>query len=196
MTELGIIGDIHGHLDPLRRLVDNAMTRTEQFVFLGDYVNRGPKSRQVIDYLSKLPSRGLKCVFLAGNHDRAFLAALDGAFDAFLMVGGAATVRSYIEPPYVDVTAEFVEAVPPSHRSFLVSLADDFVTDDLYVAHRRPPGSADGKFHVGGHAPQHGAVPAISRNGAFIDTGCGTLSDGTLTCFFWPSRDWISQPAR
>lgn len=72
------IGDIHGYLDKLKRLWGNLELRlgTEVFcrssvIFLGDYNDRGPDTRGVIEFLSSLPSAypDQKHVFLCGNHD-------------------------------------------------------------------------------------------------------------------------------
>lgn len=195
MTETAIIGDIHGCTAALDALLAEAQRNTSRFVFLGDYVNRGPDSRGVIDRLIRLRSDGADCTFLAGNHDLAFHRALSGSFDEFLTMGGAATVRSYIDPPYHDVADEFRAAVPASHRRFLETMAVDFITDDLHVAHRPPAESISGRFVIAGHAPQQGSVPTVTGDAAYIDTGCGTVDGGTLTCFYWPSRSWDAYPA-
>lgn len=165
----------------------------ERLVFLGDYVNRGGESRQVVEFLIDL-STDFDCIFLAGNHDRAFYAALNGQFDEFLTMGGAATVRSYIRPPFADVESEFGNAVPLRHREFLSTLRDEFVIDELRVSHQLPPANRDGRFRVCGHSPQPSTVPLVLSDRAFIDTGCGTLSAGVLTCFLWPAREFLSQP--
>lgn len=195
MSEIGIVGDIHGRADVLRGLIARASERTTRFVFLGDYVNRGRDSRGVIEFLSRMPGEGYDCVFLAGNHDRAFMAALEGDFDRFLLMGGAATVRSYVAPPYMDVQTAFAQSIPSEHVSFVRALADEFETEDLRVAHRVPVDEFDGRFRVGGHAPQWSATPTITETTAYIDTGCGTLPHGALTCLFWPSKTWLTEPA-
>ncbi|XP_058771225.1 tyrosine-protein phosphatase RLPH2-like [Vicia villosa] len=80
-----LIGDIHGHITKLQNLwsnlentIDPLHFKTATIIFLGDYCDRGPQTRQVIDYLISLPSRypSQKHVFLAGNHDFAFTAFL------------------------------------------------------------------------------------------------------------------------
>ena len=72
-----IIGDIHGMLDPLVRLISatkmkEAMfgKKISKFIFLGDYIDHGPNSKQVIDYLIDLD---YEKVFLAGNHEDMFI---------------------------------------------------------------------------------------------------------------------------
>jgi hypothetical protein len=192
VTDFGIVGDIHGDAAALEQLVQLVKPRVRRLIFLGDYVNRGTRSREVLDLLLSISVDDFECVFLAGNHDRAFLQALDGEFDSFLAIGGAATVRSYVDPPYKDVASAFVQAVPKAHEAFLRCLAEEFVTDDLHVAHRCPPEGQ--RYRVGGHSPQHLLTPTVTDECAWIDTGCQTLVDGVLTCFLWPSRTWIAVP--
>ncbi|KAJ4893254.1 Calcineurin-like metallo-phosphoesterase superfamily protein [Raphanus sativus] len=75
------IGDIHGHISKLEKLWLNLQTAldpseftTALVIFLGDYCDRGPHTRQVIDFLIALPEKhpDQTHVFLAGNHDFAF----------------------------------------------------------------------------------------------------------------------------
>jgi serine/threonine protein phosphatase 1 len=194
VTETAFIGDIHGCTGALEALLADAHQRTSRFVFLGDYVNRGPDSSGTIERLVRLGEEGAYCTFLAGNHDVAFRRALEGSFDEFLTVGGAATVRSYIDPPYRDVAEEFADAVPASHRRFLENLATELIIDELHVAHRAPPVAVGGRFVIAGHAPQRRLVPTVTEDAAYIDTGCGTVEGGVLTCFYWPSRIWVTYP--
>lgn len=122
MKRLIAIGDVHGHLDLLDDLLNQINPSPEdQFVFLGDYIDRGPDSRGVIDGLIELQSLYTQTVFLRGNHEQMFLDALidcltiDGQtlaaqsrnwqgrldrervtnFGVFLRNGGEATLRSY-----------------------------------------------------------------------------------------------------
>ncbi len=91
MNEIGFIGDIHGCIEELDELVTAARSRTSHLVFLGDYVNRGPHSREVIDFLIRLQqTKGISTSFImGGNHDQAFLDSLVGdGFDSFLRIGG------------------------------------------------------------------------------------------------------------
>jgi len=193
VNELGIIGDIHGHVGTLSQLLDVVANQAGTLVFLGDYVNRGPESAQVIDLLLDLRDR-TPCVFIEGNHDLAFRAALTGGFDEFLAMGGAATVRSYVDPPFEDVTTEFLEAVPESHRSFLEQLVPGFEDSEVVVAHSMPDRDGSGRFRIGGHVPQTELAPIFGPGHACVDTGCGTIPDGVLTCMLWPSRRWVSVP--
>jgi serine/threonine protein phosphatase 1 len=95
------IGDIHGELGKLERLLDLlSPTSSDRLVFLGDYVDRGPESAGVVSRLIQL-GREVSCTFLLGNHESMFLdflgwrgAAYFGG-DAFLMNGGDRTLASY-----------------------------------------------------------------------------------------------------
>jgi Calcineurin-like phosphoesterase. len=103
-SEVGVIGDIHGDLAKLREIIAAAVAEVRELVFVGDYVNRGPNSAGVIEYLLELGSSDVRCTFVAGNHDQAFLDALIGdGFDAFLQMGGAATIRTYVDEIEPDV---------------------------------------------------------------------------------------------
>ena len=95
-----VIGDVHGCLPELASLVESLpMERGDTVVFLGDYIDRGPDSKGVIDYLVALRRRGEQTtVFLRGNHEDMMLSfmGLSGHHgDAFLLNGGLATLASY-----------------------------------------------------------------------------------------------------
>lgn len=195
MTQIGIIGDIHGEATKLRRLLDKATSIADHLVFVGDYVNRGPNTMDVIELLISLQPNSC-CTFLAGNHDEAMVAALEhNAFDSFLQMGGASTVRAYVSSPSADVESDFRAAVPRSHLRFLESLAHVFRAPGLVVTHsprqlRAALLEAHG-YGVCGHIPQVSLVPLLGRETAQIDTGCGTWSFGKLTCLLWPRLDWL-----
>jgi serine/threonine protein phosphatase 1 len=98
------VGDVHGCIDELSLVLDAIEpTSDDKVVFLGDYVDRGPNSRGVIDLLIALRnSRRCHTVFLRGNHEDMFLDFLGerGSHgDAFLFNGGRATQASYGLPP-------------------------------------------------------------------------------------------------
>ena len=92
------IGDVHGSLDKLQRLMlrceQNAAGRPFKYVFLGDYIDRGPQSAGVIACLVDLQSRlGDRFIALKGNHEAMALDAVDGTAPLRLWFaqGGAAT---------------------------------------------------------------------------------------------------------
>src|SRR5437764_15415380 len=73
-----IIGDIHGMVRPLETLVSAIQShdKDRQLIFVGDYVNRGPDSKSVIDLLLSLPAD--RTHFVRGNHDDVFDHVLSG----------------------------------------------------------------------------------------------------------------------
>ena len=103
------IGDIHGCLDKLQDLVKRcqldaaAEKQTAKFVFLGDYIDRGPDSRGVVEFLINLQSQQPDLIIcLAGNHEELALAAhYAGQYEIWLRNGGDETLRSYgiTQPP-------------------------------------------------------------------------------------------------
>jgi serine/threonine protein phosphatase 1 len=118
------IGDIHGELEKLDDLLSRLpLERGDRLVFVGDYVDRGPEPRGVIDRLIRLQSEW-PCTFLLGNHESMFCDFLgweDPAYfggDAFLMNGGDRTLASY---GYFDRERPDPDAfrLPKDHADFL-----------------------------------------------------------------------------
>ena len=99
------IGDIHGRLDLLEPLVEAIVTDAAEsrpdrtmVVFLGDYIDRGPASAEVVRYLAGLSDdTGVEWRFLKGNHEEAMLTFLEdpGFGVEWCQYGGDATLRSY-----------------------------------------------------------------------------------------------------
>jgi serine/threonine protein phosphatase 1 len=200
--ELGFVGDIHGCLGELEEVVECALTRTRQLVFLGDYVNRGRHSREVIDYLIRLDkTKGVECTFIRGNHDESLLSALyTGDVDTLLRMGGAATIASYVRKPSGDIPTQLRRSVPDTHVDFLRNLVPHVTVDNVFATHAPSTAAtlegASGRYCIYGHVPQPGGVPTITGRQAFIDTGCGTTEGGRLTCLFWPKLDWVQSSHR
>src|SRR5215212_3531643 len=93
-----VIGDIHGRLDRLEGLLESLPYWPDRFIFLGDYLDRGPDSAGVLDRLLRL-SQDEECIFIRGNHEDLALDAFDaggryppGVWEAN---GGTQTIRSY-----------------------------------------------------------------------------------------------------
>ena len=148
------LGDIHGRADLLGPVLEQVLTdsvardgKRRVLVCLGDYVDRGPHSREVIEALIQL-SRfdGLECHFLRGNHDQTMLDFLTdpGAGPDWCEYGGRETMVSYgVQPPrgrpdaqaWEEVSDAFAAAVPPSHVAFLRSLELSYVIGDYFFSH-------------------------------------------------------------
>jgi serine/threonine protein phosphatase 1 len=102
MPRTFVIGDIHGDIDALFKLLAclPTLATDDTLVFLGDYIDRGPKSKEVVDYVRTLPNNTkAKVVALRGNHEDAWLRVLERGWPEFVLPPGngcLATYRSYI----------------------------------------------------------------------------------------------------
>lgn len=146
------VGDIHGRLDLLERLVakieafdaERPAAKTH-FIFLGDYVDRGPDSKGVIDYLLSHDWGGNRTAFLHGNHEEFFLRAIEGKADglqSWLTYGGVECLASYginigwLLNASPDAILDRVRAtVPKAHRDFLKDMHDSLRFGDYVFVH-------------------------------------------------------------
>jgi serine/threonine protein phosphatase 1 len=195
------IGDIHGCSCQLDDLLGWVRPAPEDLVVaLGDYVDRGPDTRGVLDRLIELKRGGMRLVCLRGNHEVMMLAARDGERSDWLDVGGAQTLRSYGPAPGL---ASTFEDVPAEHWEFLeLNLLDYYETDRFIFAHAGVLPDLDldeqpdyalywdflgdamrhqsGKTVVCGHTSQKSGVPKVVPGAVCIDTYA--YGGGWLTC--------------
>lgn len=189
------VGDIHGCLSQLSALMERVRpTSADRVVFLGDYVDRGPASAGVLDYLIDFAAAFPETVFLRGNHEQMFLDYLDRQDPTlFLINGGQQTLDSYRE--------RRMWPVPSSHRRFLdaleqycetehhifvhaglrpgLPLAEQAGRDLLWIRHEFLESDFDwGKPVVYGHTPR--TEPLLGERRIGLDTGC--VYGGQLTC--------------
>lgn len=146
------IGDIHGRDDLLGPLIEGLLevaagdSRQPLFIFLGDFVDRGPSSREVIERLVGLRERGVSARFLCGNHEEAMLRFLDDLERglAWPGYGGIATMASYgVSAPveggdlesWKAIRARLAAAIPASHLHFLRTLEDTVELGDYLFVH-------------------------------------------------------------
>jgi serine/threonine protein phosphatase 1 len=150
------IGDIHGQLGLLKTAHERIARDMAEYgkapvVHLGDYVDRGPDSRGVLEFLMEGQEAGRDWLVLKGNHDRMFTGFLDDPKwqDPGLRsdlswlhwkLGGSATLASYGVPnaadrPIAKVHAEAVAAVPAHHRRFIDGLIDRHTAEGAIFVH-------------------------------------------------------------
>ena len=148
------IGDIHGHIDKLDRALDLIAADggpDARIVFLGDYVDRGPDSRGVLDRLAQGLAAGADWHILLGNHDHLFRRFLhngslhddrikSGVSWLHPRLGGVETLASYGiddagQRPVEDLLQAARAAVPPEHADLLESALTHLEQDDLLFAH-------------------------------------------------------------
>jgi serine/threonine protein phosphatase 1 len=145
------VGDIHGRLDLLDKLLlsiekDIASRSTVRpiYVFLGDYIDRGPSSRETIDRLIEHGEKR-ESVFLKGNHELIAIKCLRdrSLFDQWLRLGGLETLASYgvstdiraVGKQTVQLQAAFHSALPQAHLRFFRDLQSSFACGDFFFAH-------------------------------------------------------------
>lgn len=195
------VGDIHGSsvaLDALMEVVQP--TPADLLVFLGDYVDRGPDSKGVIDRLISW-QQSLRMVCLRGNHELMMVRARRDRTELkmWLSVGGMEAVNSYAQNGRTSL-----DAVPSEHWQFLEEgLYDYFETDTHLFVHANlyseypmeeqpelmlfweflaePVRHESGKIMVCGHSTQRTGKPRAWPTTVCIDTGAYSPR-GWLTC--------------
>ena len=210
MGKIFAIGDIHGCLSKLEALI----TRIEidrcndTLVFIGDYIDRGPDSKGVIEFVLDLRERFGTVVCLKGNHEEMFLNYVCHGTDKdlYLLNGGDTTIASY---GYREIPEGVQIDVPETHMSFFKSLLlwyetaqyifvhaglrdripleDQDSRDLLWIRYEFIHSSCDfGKTVVFGHTPTSHAEPLFLPGRIGIDTGA--VYGGPLTCVELPTQ--------
>ncbi len=203
------IGDIHGCIVPLKllwKMIDPQPSDT--IIFVGDYVDRGPDSKGVIDFLIELRDcKQFNLTFLSGNHEEKFFLSRFGGSeiaDWLAHWGGKETLESYSE----EGSELSLNAVPQSHWEFLLHCkpfaetenhifvhanleADIPLTQQLpfTLIHKKfgtPLPHCSGKTMICGHTAQASHLPADLGHAICIDTDPGR--GGWLTCLDVESR--------
>jgi len=145
------IGDIHGQLSALTALFTNIEatlprnSKTVSFVFLGDYIDRGPSSKAVIDLLLDW-KKDHNCTFLLGNHEASLLNFLDDPIrnQNWLSFGGIETLISYnifpkpgtiAEKELVQNRDQLADTLPDRHIKFFNSLIPSYQDGDFMFVH-------------------------------------------------------------
>jgi len=135
-----VIGDIHGCLDELVYLLEALpLEAPDRLIFLGDYIDRGPNSKEVVSYLiHRQQTRSEDMVFLKGNHEDMFLSylGLPGKYgDMFLYNGGGATLASYGIPSRNQTSREVLSLIPQAHIKFLQGLKSFYLAKPFLCVH-------------------------------------------------------------
>src|SRR5574341_1540652 len=116
-----VIGDIHGCLEQLKALMGRLPLRqNDELVFIGDYIDRGPDSKGVVNHVLGLrKARPGKVICLMGNHEWMLLNHLEGTDTvSWLLNGGRATLASYGGEDEIPSThLEFFRGLSPFHRT-------------------------------------------------------------------------------
>ncbi|MBW2018823.1 MAG: serine/threonine protein phosphatase [Deltaproteobacteria bacterium] len=204
------VGDIHGCFDKLVSLMQMLEIDWDKdvLVFIGDYIDRGPHSKEVVEYLIDLSRRQSRVIFLKGNHELMLQHYLSGINRfRFLANGGQATLDSYLK----DSGPAGASLIPTTHLDFFDSLRLYYETDQYIFVHAGlkaniPLEEQDewdmlwirdefiysdfdfGKCVIFGHTPFH--EPHVLDNKIGIDTGA--VYGNKLTCVELPAVKFFS----
>jgi len=146
------VGDVHGRFDLLQDLIarieaDNAARPAADVhvVMLGDLIDRGPQSREIIDYFLKGAPGFARWHFIMGNHEEMLLKLIDNPDSSlmpqFLRFGGRETFESYDAPQRVLDTPDLYTPdtlpfyVPEEHRAFMRRMEDGILVGDYFFTH-------------------------------------------------------------
>jgi serine/threonine protein phosphatase 1 len=147
-----VVGDIHGRLDLLEDLLAKIHAELQRhpaartlLVFVGDLIDRGPSSAQVLERLRTYRRPGIRTEFLLGNHEEVLLRILRGDADLITKwrwFGGSECLQSYgVEPEQLarlsndEALAIVREAIPDEHVRFLEGFADSCRFGDYLFVH-------------------------------------------------------------
>lgn len=139
------ISDIHGHYDELMALMEKLPLnpKKDRMVFLGDFVDRGPKTKEVVQQLIDWKKKYPHWVVLKGNHEDMLIDALKethpvyGDYYMWFEQGGFETKKSYMKElnAYEMSIASLQDEMPQEHLDFMASLPLFFQDDDYIYVH-------------------------------------------------------------
>ena len=205
-----IVGDVHGCLEMLKRLIDKIEWNPsdDRLIFIGDYIDRGENPKGVVDFVLKLSEDSPSVQCLIGNHEQMLLDYLsDVDPENYIFNGGLSTLRSYKEVR----RSERDPLIPSSHLDFFSSLLPMIELEQYYIVHAgfRPNIRIEdqdlidmvwirdgfiysdydfGKLVIFGHTPFDS--PMIMKNKIGIDTGA--VYGNCLTCLELPEKKFHS----
>ncbi|MEO7654572.1 MAG: metallophosphoesterase family protein [Sphingomicrobium sp.] len=212
-----VVGDVHGRLDLLEQLFEQveadlagAPVRDAFLIFVGDLIDRGPSSAQVVERLRTFRRPGLETVFLLGNHEEVLLRIIGGEKELIAkwqQFGGKECLESYGADPQDfarmaddEAIALVRELIPSAHVEFLSGFADTCRFGDYLIVHAgiRPGVEFERQSqndlrwirepflaHRGDHGfvvvHGHTIVPQVEERGNRIAIDTGAYRSGRLT---------------
>lgn len=195
-SRLIAVGDIHGEIEKLNSLLEKLnLKASDTVVFLGDYIDRGHNSKEVIDRLLNL-SKSTNCVFLKGNHEdmliKTRISRKEDDITHWLLSGGITTYDNYGDYPTIfNLHGGFLENLKPYyltekylfvHAGINPGKSLEYQTDDDLFWIREEFINYPHKFNqtvIFGHTPF--VKPYYENRKIGIDTGCGKIPNAPLT---------------
>jgi serine/threonine protein phosphatase 1 len=135
------IGDIHGCYKTLVRLLDHNLqiSKNDEVYFVGDYIDRGPSSRQVLDFLIERRQQGFHFYMVRGNHEEmlvdAWVQQKPDPFMLWMLNGAEETLASYGIESHYRLGEAALKELPESHIDLLRKLPYYIQLDDYLVVH-------------------------------------------------------------
>ncbi len=211
MTYAYVIGDIHGCLEELQNVVEQIRKHRDplwekgKIICVGDYIDRGPDSKGVVDFLiDQQDDPDFDWIFLRGNHEDMLLYNMQGC----MMNGGVQTAQSYDITDYSSESAMFNQ-IGAIHMQWYRDLKLFHVEGQVAICHAGFDGAFRAgeekehtllwdrrirmhehdhyKFTVHGHTPMKNVL--INEHVAYIDTGCVFDDKYPLSVLFIPDTD-------
>lgn len=123
------ISDIHGCFDSLKELIENIiqLQKEDQLIFLGDYIDRGPDSKKVLDYIMELKDNNYDVVTLLGNHEYMLLDAYYNDETMWSLYRGIDTMHSFKVEKAKDIEQKYID--------FLLNMNHYYELDEYLLVH-------------------------------------------------------------
>ena len=135
LSKTCIIGDIHGCLNSLHEILKLIEGEADTFVFLGDYIDRGSESREVVENILEFKKKHRNVITLLGNHEIMLINYLRGYDDGtFLRAGGKETLISYGIKPKIK-PEKAAQLFPEEHIHFFNELPLLWENEHAIYAH-------------------------------------------------------------
>ena len=134
-----VTGDIHGCYKTLKKLLEDkiGITKDDKLLFVGDFIDRGPSSREVLDYLIDLKWRGFDLRSVRGNHEEMMLKAFhDESFmHAWYNNGAEETLKSFQVPEELLFDFEGIRQIPDRYVQFISNMPYYIEEDGFFICH-------------------------------------------------------------
>jgi len=139
MSRRLVIGDIHGCQKTLQKMLEKKIrvNQADQLYFVGDYIDRGPDSKGVLDYLIGMKEAGYNMVFIRGNHEEMLIESFSSEtfFQPWIYSGGGITLESFgiSKEEYLELPGD--KKLPAKYMEFLSHTTYYTELDKAFIVH-------------------------------------------------------------